>query len=583
MGDKPKYPPPVEPTPMEKRLRQYFEQMSGQLYTFVSPGMMSDRAIGDFGLPREQKMQAIELRIPETQGPKAFSQLFLAQLNEKLGYDRTQQLLELIAQERKIGFQETEVLKTTIKQWVDTFDKLKATPLLQASVIAVKGKSVTIQSGGRLIDVKLPTGLILKIGQSVLVAADTMQIVEAVPPTEETVAGELLDVIRIADSKTCEVERQGACRAVTYSGALEEGDRVVLDQSATVVIANLGKPPDMNRMDEATGVTWDDIGGLDHAKRELREALEAPVKHGEMMKRLGKRAARGALLYGGPGCGKTLLGKAAATAMAELHGGKTGGFFYVKGPALLDKFVGQTEASIRRLFQQARQYKKRVGHPAIIFIDEAEAILGPRSSGLMTDRGFMSSTVVPQFLSEMDGMEDSGAFVLLATNRPTSIDSAIVRDGRIDRRIKVGRPERADAGEILMKHIRTAPLALPSDEAIRIVLDDLYDPSRVLYKIKRTSSVGAGTNMSLSALVSGAMLAGIVDRATSSAMRRSLAGGELEVQEQDLRDAVRSVYLESRDVNHDQEILEFTEGWMHDVVAITRADTGKTHVPSHMS
>ena len=474
---------------------------------------------------------------------------------------------------------ENQNLIAQMRAWQKTFEQLKAMPKLHAQVVAVKDKTVTIQTGGRMVEVENPGLLPLEVGKTVNILSDTMQIVELV---EAPSAGEVLEVRRVVDAKTLEVDRQGAARAVVYAGAVEEGDRVVLDPSGSVVMANLGKPQDTNLVSEATGVTWDDIGGLEEAKQELREAIEAPVKHGEMMRRFGRRAARGALLYGGPGLGKTMLGKAAATAMSELHGGNGGGFFYVKGPALLDKFVGQTESSIRKLFQQARTYKKKVGYPAIIFIDEAEAILGPRGSGLQTaERGFLSQTVVPQFLSEMDGLEESGAFVLLATNRPASLDSAIVRDGRIDRKIKVSRPGPDAARAILLKHLCRVPLAggagvTAMQSAADTVVESLYDPRWVLYRIQRQSSVSKGTAMTMASLVSGAMLSGIVDRAASYAMRRSMSGGAAlrgegeAVTDADLRDSVRHVFAECRDVNHNDEIAEFCEGWGDEVVAVTR-------------
>jgi SpoVK/Ycf46/Vps4 family AAA+-type ATPase len=184
----------------------------------------------------------------------------------------------------------------------------------------------------------------------------------------------------------------------------------------------------------------------------------------------------------------------------------------------------------------------------------------------------------------MDGMEDSGAFVLLLTNRPASIDSAIIRDGRIGRRIRVGRPTGEEAEAIARLHLRGKPLACGHEHAASFLVGELYDPGHVLYRVRRRSSVGAGQALTLGHMASGAMIAGVVDRATSAAMRRSLedeAAAELlagvrDAEERarvtlaDIRDAVRQVLDESRDVNHEQEIAEFTDGWEDEVVGVTR-------------
>ncbi len=577
---------------LEEMKRQYGEKFTSEFGSFCS-GKFNPRAVS----PQQQR------EIEQVKEERNRAKLAVSLANATLEVERlSRENAEMPKLRETLTATEREHEKTQkmLKEYIETFEKLKKMPLPHASVIAVHPETVVIATGGRNIEVERPVleGKLLDfaIGDTVKVAGDTMQIVEHAknPPT----AGEVLTVCRIVNETTAEVDRQGSQRAVTYSPMggvpLEEMDRVVLDASATVVVANLGKPADMGLVQEETGVTWDDIGGLDAAKRELREALEAPILHAEKMRRYGKKPAKGALLYGGPGLGKTMLGKAAATALAELHskivsrctkcraeatqenmngvcGGSdgqdgtphqwmsekkattSGGFFYVKGPALLDKFVGETEASIRKLFGQARAYKKKTGFPAIIFIDEAEAILGPRSVGgsfnmSNASKGFLSQTVVPQFLSEMDGLQESGAFVLLATNRPSSIDSAIVRDGRIDRRIKVTRPSKYDARAILQLHLKKTPLDHPEDRAIDVITEALYDPKLVLYRVKKQSSVGKGVAMTLSNLVSGAMLAGIVDRATSLAMRRGMTtvaesfDQELDrVKEEDLREAVEQV------------------------------------------
>ncbi len=301
----------------------------------------------------------------------------------------------------------------------------------------------------------------------------------------------------------------------------------------------------------------------------IREAVESPTKHAALLARFGKKPIRGVLLYGPPGFGKTLLGKAAATALAELHGdAAAGAFFYVKGPSMLNMFVGNSEENVRKLFAQARRHRKKTGHAAIIMIDEADAILGKRSDGRT-----LSTTMVPAFLAEMDGLEDSGALVILATNLPNSLDPAIVRDGRIDRRIKVGRPSRADAVSIVERLLQSRPLALNAAEAAELAVDSLYDKSHVLYRVKKHSSVGDGVPLTLGHIINGASLAGLVDRATSMAMHRAIGGAADEdlVTASDLTAAARETFRQAQDVDHTAELLEFIEGWEHEVCSISKA------------
>ena len=457
-------------------------------------------------------------------------------------------------------------LQAQLRAYVEAFQQLKKQAAPYAVVTAVRKTKAVINVMGKTLEVELPKDKAIRAGMTVRLVGDTMQILDVVDDVEAS--GEVATVTRVASDRLCEIDRAGTTRAIAYSGALEEGDRVVLDPTGSVAVANIGKPPTENVLTEATGVTWDDIGGLEEAKRQMREAVESPTKHADLLARYGKKPIRGVMLYGPPGCGKTMLGKAAATAMAELHGAAAAGaFFYVKGPSLLNMYVGNSEENVRKLFAQARRHRKKTGHAAIIFLDEADAILGRRGDG----RG-LTSTLVPAFLAEMDGLEDSGALVLLATNRPDSLDAAVVRDGRIDRRIKVTRPGRGDARAIVERLLRSRPLSVDVEEAAEATIGTLYDKSLALYRIRKHSSVGDGVPMTLGDVVNGAMLAGIVDRATSSAMHREIAGGEEGLTLADLRGAVTDTHRQALDVDHSNEIAEFVEGWEHEVCAITRAN-----------
>jgi proteasome ATPase len=468
-----------------------------------------------------------------------------------------------------------EQLQAKLKEYVDVFEKLKKQARAHATVLRVRPEKVVLLFGNAVLEVEHPKlkndEPALAAGDTVSVVGDTKQIFEVVRDCA-VAAGEVCQVTRVVKFKagaapTCEVDRAGTSRAVTYDGVVEEGDRVVLDQAGMVVVSNLGKPPNECVVAEPTGVCWDDVGGLEEAKRQLREAIEAPTKMAGLLAKYRKKAIKGVLLYGPPGCGKTMLGKAAATALADLHGdAAAGAFFYVKGPELLNMYVGNSEAGVRKLFDAARRHKKKTGFPSIVFIDEADAILGKRASILTSA---LSATMVPAFLAEMDGLEDSGALVLLATNRPNTLDPAVVRDGRIDRRIRIARPGKAESREILLKHLRGRPLAMSEAEAADALVERVFDERHVVAVLVRAQITIGGPDQgieksdehfTLGHMASGALLAGVVERAASLAIEREFAGGEANILERDLSAAVAESCESLRDVNHDDDVADFIEG-----------------------
>jgi proteasome-associated ATPase len=193
-----------------------------------------------------------------------------------------------------------------------------------------------------------------------------------------------------------------------------------------------------------------------------------------------------------------MLGKAVATAV-----GSQGGFISVKGPEILDPYVGVSEANVRALFRHAEEWKAKSGKPAVVFVDEAEAILATRGG----HHNYMGQTIVPTFLTEMQGLEESSAIVILATNRPDILDPAVIRDGRIDAKIEVPRPNEEEAVEILSIHIDSLPLGrgIQKPYLAKTVAEDLY----------------GGPEMPFS----GALLAGLVEKASQFAIRRDIASG----------------------------------------------------------
>lgn len=257
----------------------------------------------------------------------------------------------------------------------------------------------------------------------------------------------------------------------------------------------------------------------------------------------------------------TMLGKATATALAKVHGAKAAAsaFIYVKGPEILSKWVGESEATIRGLFAQAREHQANHNYPAVVFIDEADAILGAR--GRERSVSGMEATIVPQFLSEMDGLDESVAIVLLATNRADMLDPAIVRPGRIDRKVYVEAPGREAAIEILGIHFGPLPFdGCQADTMAVYVAGTLYSDRFPLYYL--STSKGADT-FHMHHAVSGAFLAGVVEQTAAKAIHRHVAAGtkgaKAAIGQEDVDTALASIYKEHIEATHHDDLAEWQE------------------------
>ncbi|MFC1639020.1 ATP-binding protein [Patescibacteria group bacterium] len=413
-----------------------------------------------------------------------------------------------------------------------------------------------ISADSKMMQVVRPPDLPLNVGDTVSLHKETFQII-GVSQVESL--GDITYVKEVMEGgKYAKIDCDGGVRVVMTGKCteLDKGDQVILDGSGNVILFNLGRDSDEHTFDQETGICWDDIGGLEQAKMELIDAFETPRKHPEIFARYNRATIAGVLLYGPPGNGKTMLGKATATAIAEAHG-RTGssGFLYVKGPEILTRWVGDSEAKIRQLFAAARQHKEREGFPAVIFIDEADAILQKRGSGISSD---VNKTIVPMFLTEMDGLEDSGAIVFLATNRPDIIDPAVVRDGRIDRRILVGRPEPMAAKMIFEIYLNKVPLmdGVTVGGLSELGVNELFSPRRIISRMQLAD--GSHRDFTLGHTVSGAMVKNIVDNASQLAIRRDIATGVATgLSPEDLAQAVEIVYCEHQHTDHSDELQEF--------------------------
>lgn len=396
---------------------------------------------------------------------------------------------------------------------------------------------MTVNAGG-MMDIARFGGA--KIGDQVILVQGTFQALDVIRVSTPT--GTVVTVLDVPQPGMAEVDVDGSRRAVRTALQLNPGDRVVVDGSMTAVLGLVSRGRSSHSYEKSTGVEWDDIGGQEEAKEHLREAIEMPTRNAALFKKYGKRPVKGVLLYGPPGNGKTMLAKAAATSLARTHGqSNPQGFIYVKGPSLLSKWVGETEAEIRKLFSDAREHKRRNGYPAVVFIDEAEALLGDRSR----EHG-INKTSVPQFLAEMDGMEELPAMFILATNRPADLDPAVVREGRIDRKVKVTRPDRATSEKVMKIHLNGRPVT--SDKLATLAVDEIFKADRFLGILR-------GQKLTLANAVSGAMLADIAERASSRAMMEDIkksASRPSGIKPEDIVWAVDRAQDSLKDLNHNQ-------------------------------
>lgn len=422
------------------------------------------------------------------------------------------------------------------------------------------GMNVVITLSGNQYEVHGLPGVFFNAGETVKVDMETKQIHSS---TGVSSAGDVAYVKGMVDEDHVEVENDGHSRVVIFglkNQKLKPSDRVMLDGSSTMVVRVL-EPDGKDRFNlrEQSNTTWEEIAGLETAKEQLVEALELPYAQPEVYKFYNMTPPKGILLFGPPGCGKTLCAKAAAASLARTHqkDNMQSGFIYVKGPELLSKWVGQSEQEIRALFNRGREHYEIHGYPALLFIDEADAILPMRGTGKSSD---VENTIVPQFLSEMDGLEQSHVMILLATNQPKRLDPAVIREGRCDRHVKISRPTETNALDYFKIHMKGMPCAngMSHDELGVVAVKELFASKRALYRVTHSQKVEI---FRLAHAVTGAMIAGVVSQAKSIAMKRDLMAKTKPkgVEVEDLVTSVHNHYLQHAELNATFDLEDFCD------------------------
>lgn len=350
-----------------------------------------------------------------------------------------------------------------------------------------------------------------------------------------TAAAETVGAVRVVDDvlddgRVIIVDASGDRRLVRCAHDLRDArltcaDRVVVDPSNRFAVAMVPREDTAQLLlEEAPDVSFADIGGLDAQIARIRDAVQLPFEHRDLYAAYRLTPPKGVLLYGPPGNGKTLIAKAIAH---ELAGdGARGVFLAVKGPELLNKYVGESERLIRLLFDRARE-RAASGQAVIVFIDEMDALLRTRGSGVSSD---VETTIVPQFLAELDGVERlDNVIVIGASNRVDMIDPAVLRPGRLDVKIRVDRPDRDAALAITARYLTPRlPYADGVDAAAlaRTLVDDVYRRDGARRLGRAVLDDGSSRPLDLADVVSGAMLRNIVDRAKTAAVKASVGRGE---------------------------------------------------------
>ena len=487
-------------------------------------------------------------------------------------YEMTRELMQAHRRNRKLTSTLQEA-KEKLEHLKEKVEQLSAPPNNYGVFLGTNDDgTIDIDLGGKRWKVKSDPDINveqLKKGQEVIVNG----VLNVVGVREFDQRGEVVKVKEVLDeSRTIVSLRADEERVVEISEPLEAealklGDNVLLNHGTGMIMEKLPKTEVEDLLLEAVpDIRYSDIGGLDEQIEAIRDAIETPYLYPEEYKEFALTPPKGILLYGPPGCGKTLIAKAVANSLATRVRQLTGrddikGYFInIKGPELLNKYVGETERKIREVFQKASE-KSKEGVPVIIFFDEMDSLFRSRGMGISSD---MESTLVPQFLAEIDGVESLRDVVVIgASNRQDLLDPAVLRPGRLDIKIKIDRPTSEGAKDIFAKYF-TSDLPIAASELERFdndsgktvqhlidkAIDEMYATTEENKFIEVTYARGERDILYFKDFVSGAMIENIVSRAKKMAIKRLIGsdGKEKGMTFENLKDAIHEEYKENEDL-----------------------------------
>ncbi len=471
------------------------------------------------------------------------------------------QLSQAIARNEKLSYTLREA-RDHIATLREEVDKLTQPPSAYGVVVGKnEDGTVDILTSGRKMKVTLHPEidhLELEIGSEV-VLNESFNVILARSPE---ITGEVVTIKEVLEDgvRALVVGRADEERICELADSvrgihLRTGDTMRLDHRTNLLLEKLPRPEVEDLLlEEVPDISYEDIGGLDDQIEQIADAVELPFLHADLFAEHRLPAPKGILLYGPPGCGKTLIAKAVANSLARKVAAATGDekgrsyFINIKGPELLNKYVGETERQIRMVFQRARE-KSEEGWPVIVFFDEMDSMFRTRGTGVSSD---MESTIVPQLLAEIDGVEGlRNVIVIGATNREDLIDPAILRPGRLDVKIKIERPNKEAAVQIFSRYLSDEiPIAEGESvpEMITATVDEMYSEDEPNRFLEVTYANGDKEILYFKDFASGAMIENIVRRSKKLAIKRVIGGGPKGVATADLVASIKQEYKEHEDL-----------------------------------
>jgi proteasome-associated ATPase len=482
------------------------------------------------------------------------------------------QLAQAVSQNEKLTYTLREA-REHIAALREEVEKLTQPPSAYGTLLGRNDDgTVDVYSGGRKMRVAVHPEI---DGEELVRGAEVVlnESLNVVMARSREVSGEVVTLKEVLDDGRralivgrADEERVAELAEELQGQRLRAGDTVLMDGRSGLLLERLPRPEvEELVLEEVPDISYADVGGLDSQIEQIVDAVELPFVHQRLFARYRLPAPKGILLYGPPGCGKTLIAKAVANSLAkkvaEVSGDKEARSYFlnIKGPELLNKYVGETERQIRLVFQRARE-KSEEGWPVIVFFDEMDSLFRTRGTGISSD---MESTIVPQLLAEIDGVETlKNVIVIGASNREDLIDPAILRPGRLDVKIKIERPDEGAASQIFSRYL-TVDLPLDEGEvrslgggdrerAVRAMIDltvaEMYRADDKNRFLEVTYQNGDKEIMYFKDFSSGAMIENIVRRAKKLAIKREIASGTAGVRTEDLLASIHQEYKEHEDL-----------------------------------